>query len=175
MLFKIVAVGPRKKSALLRRYADGTFRETYIPTHGVDFATKNVKVGKQIIRLVIFDTWSQGLLDRLRPYYYQGATGAIVCYDITSRRSFKALESWMNEIDHHLGKIPRILVGMYVELTDPREVPIALAEAYAQEKEVPYIEVSAKTGEGIEEMFLVLTHKMLEALYLPNDKPPSME
>ena len=73
-LFKTIAVGTGGvgKTSLIRRFAEGFFLGTYVPTLGVDFATKEVQLGDQTIKLVLFDTGGQELLGRLRPYYYRG-------------------------------------------------------------------------------------------------------
>ena len=163
-LFKTIAVGSGGvgKTSLIRRFAEGTFLETYVPTLGVDFATKEVQLGDQTIKLVLFDTGGQELFGRMRPYYYRGANGALVCYDITAKATFEALEGWLSEIYHHVAPIPLLLVGTKTDLADHREVPRAHAEAYAREKRLHYIETSAKTGLGVDEMFLSLARMMLE-------------
>ncbi|MFQ5821714.1 MAG: Rab family GTPase [Candidatus Heimdallarchaeota archaeon] len=172
-LFKTIAVGSGGvgKTSLVRRFAEGTFLETYVPTLGVDFAIKEVQLRDQTIKLVIFDTGGQELFGRLRPYYYRGANGALVCYDITAKATFEALEGWLSEIYHHVGPIPLLLVGTKVDLAAHREVPCTLAEAYAQEKCLHYIETSAKTGLGVEKMFLSITRMMLEASMMDKMTP----
>ena len=162
-LFKTIAVGTGGvgKTSLIRRFAEGTFLGTYKPTLGVDFATKEVQLKDQTIKMVLFDTGGQELLGRLRPYYYRGANGALVCYDITAKATFEALDGWLNEVSLHVGTIPRLLVGTKADLAADREVPRAHAEAYAREKGLHYIETSAKTGQGVEQMFLSLARMML--------------
>jgi len=163
-LFKTIAVGSGGvgKTSLIRRFAEGFFLGTYVPTLGVDFATKEVKLGDQTIKLVLFDTGGQELLGRLRPYYYRGANGALVCYDIAAKATFEALEDWLREVSLHVGRIPRLLVGTKADLDAHREVPRAQVETYAQEKGLHYIETSAKTGLGVEQMYLSLARMMLE-------------
>ena len=163
-LFKTIAVGSGGvgKTSLIRRFAEGFFLGTYVPTLGVDFATKEVQLGDQTIKLVLFDTGGQELLGRLRPYYYRGANGALVCYDIAAKATFEALEDWFREVSLHVGRIPLLLVGTKADLDAHREVPRAQVEAYAQEKDLPYIETSAKTGLGVEKMYLSLARMMLK-------------
>ena len=163
-LFKTISVGSGSvgKTSLIRRFAEGTFRETYIPTLGVDFATKVITLGDNTIKLVLFDTGGQELLGRLRPYYYRGANGAIVCYDITSKGTFEALDGWINEIYIHVGKIPIIIIGNKIDLVDQREVPLEQAQAYADSRQLKYIETSAKSGMGVDDMFFALSSMMLD-------------
>ena len=164
-MFKTISVGSGGvgKTSLIKRFTEGTFLGTYTPTLGVDFATKEVQLGDLTIKLVLFDTGGQELFGRLRPYYYRGAHGAIICYDITAKGTFEALDGWLGEVSRHVGTIPRLLVGTKADLVAHREVPRAHADAYAQEKHLTYIETSAKTGLGVDQMFGALARMMLEA------------
>jgi len=176
-LFKTISVGSGSvgKTSLIKRFAEGTFRETYIPTLGVDFATKVLKIEEQTIKLVLFDTGGQELLGRLRPYYYRGANGAIVCFDITSKISFDSLDNWISEIYLHVGKIPLIIVGNKADLEGQREVSREQAEVFTQNKRLNYIETSAKEGKGVNEMFFSLSSMMLATSSQIKEMPPSFE
>lgn len=57
-LFKIVVVGDHNcgKSCILLRFAENTFRTDHISTLGVDFKLKTVKLGRDKIRLELWDT-----------------------------------------------------------------------------------------------------------------------
>ena len=74
-----------------------------------------------------------------------------------------------------MGTIPCILVGNKVDLAAHREVPRAHAEAYAQERRLHYIETSAKTGLGVDQMFGTLSRMMLEASCQLKEMPNSVE
>ena len=45
------------------------------------------------------------------------------------------------------------LIGNKIDKEDKREVSIEKANKFAQENNIPYFEVSAKTGEGIKNLF----------------------
>lgn len=171
-LFKAIAVGSGA-SSLIHRFAEFGFLKSFIHTIGVDIATKIVKIGDQTIKLLIFVIGGQKSFTRLRPYYYRGAKGAILCYDITSWSTFKAIYGWLNEIYIHLGSVPRILVGNKMDLANQQEVPRSYAEAYAQENGLSFIETSTKTGMGVDVMFATLARMMLEAACQLKDKPNS--
>ncbi|EJW75943.1 hypothetical protein WUBG_13149, partial [Wuchereria bancrofti] len=57
-LFKIVIVGDHNcgKSCILLRFAENSFRQDHITTLGVDFKLKTVKLGRDKIRLELWDT-----------------------------------------------------------------------------------------------------------------------
>ena len=46
-----------------------------------------------------------------------------------------------------------VAVGNKIDLSDKREISTEEARAHFEEKGVPYFETSAKTGEGVNELF----------------------
>ena len=64
--------------------------------------------------------------------YYRGAAGAIITYDITSRRSFDNLGVWLQQVkDFTDSKIVTILVGNKCDLSHLRTVPKEEAQKFA--------------------------------------------
>ena len=60
-LFKVLLIGDQQagKSALLKRFADGSFSENYMTTVGVDFVTKTTTLAGTTLNLQIWDTAGQ--------------------------------------------------------------------------------------------------------------------
>ncbi len=87
--------------------------------------------------------------------FYKDATGAFLIYDITNRDSFERMKNlWYNQVKTYsnLG-IRCILIGNKLDLVDKREVSINEGEAFAEEIDVDFVEVSAKTGENVQLAF----------------------
>ena len=161
--FKIISVGSNAvgKTSLIRRFTDNIFEETYIATLGVDFAVKQVRLQDCNVELKLFDTAGEEKFGTLRSYYYRGAQGAIVVFDLTRRKSFDWLNEWLKQVYINCGKISHILVGNKIDLPD-REVTMNEAEKYASSKGLSYIETSAKTGDNVERMFTYLANQILK-------------
>jgi len=162
-LFKIISVGSSAvgKTSLIRRFTENIFVETYIETLGVDFAVKRVPLQDCYVELKFFDTAGEEKFGALRPYYYRGAQGAIIVFDLTRRRTFDRVSEWLKQIYINCGKISSILVGNKTDLPD-REVPMSEGEKYASNKNLLYIETSAKTGDNVERMFTYLANQILK-------------
>ena len=71
-LFKIIIVGAGKvgKTSLTIRFAEDRFRESYLPTLGVDFLTKNLTADGKQIKLQLWDTGGQEFVMSLLPFYF---------------------------------------------------------------------------------------------------------
>jgi len=80
-------------------------------------------------------------------------------YDVTSRRSFESVETYFQQFEQNTkDHVVAVLVGCKVDLALRRrevshEEGVELAERFSatlQRGIVPFVETSAKTGEGIE-------------------------
>jgi small GTP-binding protein len=166
-LFKVIAVGDGAvgKTSITLRFSTGTFRDSYIMTIGVDFAVKTIEVptkeGTSKVKLQIWDTGGQERFSYVRPLYYKGAMGGIVVYDVTQSESFDNIPKWFNEVKSNRGSIPLLLVGNKVDLPD-RKVSAEQGTSIAKKYGVKYFEVSAKTGESIERLFVELSKQMVD-------------
>ncbi|RDE14998.1 MAG: hypothetical protein C4K48_05225 [Candidatus Thorarchaeota archaeon] len=159
-LFKIVVLGEGAvgKTAIVTRFSHGFFRTDYKTTIGSQFAVKNVEIVKSerekvTVKLQIWDVAGQSRFQILRPMYYRGSSGGILVYDVTRRRTFIVLQEWLEELHKALGKdIPLILVANKTDLPD-RVVEPSEGREFADSRSMPYVESSAKTGEGIIDIF----------------------
>lgn len=81
------------KTSLVLRFAEGHYRETSRnPTVGAFFITKRLTVQGMTAKIQIWDTAGQEQFKKLAPMYYKSAAAAIICYDVTSPKSFETLE-----------------------------------------------------------------------------------
>ena len=84
----------------------------------------------------------------------KGSVAALVVFDITVKDSFERSKIWVAELKRDFVKIKTIiLVGNKIDKVAHRKVSQAEAQEYADENEIPFREVSAKTGHGVTELF----------------------
>ncbi|UCE10220.1 MAG: GTP-binding protein [Candidatus Thorarchaeota archaeon] len=159
-LFKIVVLGEGAvgKTAIVTRFSHGFFRTDYKTTIGSQFAVKNIEIvddagTRTTVKLQIWDVAGQSRFQILRPMYYRGASGGLLVYDVSRKRTFIVLDEWLDELTKAINKeIPLVLVANKTDLPD-RVVEPAEGQEYARGKGMPYVESSAKTGEGIVDIF----------------------
>ena len=138
--FKIIFLGDQYvgKSSILNRFYQGKFEEDYQATIGLDFHSKNVNINGAPVRLLLYDTAGQEKFKSLIPMYIRDANIILVVYDITNKDSFTHTDHWVNETK---------------DLESNRLVATKEAEDYATEKGFLFFEVSAKTGDNVDELF----------------------
>ena len=86
--------------------------------------------------------------------YIRDANIIIVVYDITNKDSFIHTEHWVNETkDLKREDAIFVLVGNKIDLEENRTVSHKEAEDFAAEKGFLFHEVSAKTGDEVQELF----------------------
>lgn len=167
-LFKIVVVGDHNcgKSCILLRFAENTFRTDHVSTLGVDFKLKTIKLGRDKIRLELWDTAGMERYRTIYNSYYHSAHGVMCVYDMTSEKSFSNLESyWLTEIRKHAPQnAVLMLVGNKADLESERKVDFGRAEGLATRLGVSLYEVSAKTGINCDEAFHTLAAAMREKI-----------
>ena len=146
------------KTQLYSQLIDGTpLSTTYIPTPGVQFDKKYIKLDNEMLEMVCFDTAGAYIItNRLIVYYANKGEGAILIFDVTNKKSFLNLKSlWLPAFSHVMGtSFQFMLVGNKCDLVEEREVDYTTAKEYADSLNILYIEVSAKDGTNVEMMFV---------------------
>ena len=153
---KIIVAGAKAvgKTSLIRRYCTGKFQTDTLSTIGVDFMTKNVKLGTSEVHFSIWDFAGEHKFRQLFPAYCSGASGALILFDITNRETFEDLDDWIKLINNASDNIVKILIASKCDLADEREIPREEADSFLAENGLnKYVETSAKTGKNVEEAF----------------------
>ena len=154
--YKIAIVGNQHvgKTTILSRYKYETTDDTYAPTVGIDFLTKNVYLEDKTIRLIMWDTAGQERFKSLIPSYLKNANCVILTYDVTDKSSFSSLSKWLSDVkDNVVQRTFIILCGNKIDLNNKRVIPKEDAEKFCEENKIAYVETSATTGQGINELF----------------------
>jgi len=177
-LFKFIIIGDAGagKSCLLHQFIENKFKKGSSHTIGVEFGSKIISVGGdngRKIKLQIWDTAGQERYRSVTRSYYRGAAGALIVYDITNRDSYNHLTNWLADA-RTLARadISIIAVGNKCDLKDKRAVTFLEASRCAQENDILFLETSALTGEGVEEVFIkvarMILNKIEDGLIDPN-------
>ena len=165
--FKIVLVGDTTvgKTSIATRFVqpDIEFQERRPMTWRIgDLYNARFQLKGKSVLLQIVDTSGQLNVTSSLPQFYRGAHGAAVVFDVASWDSLVSVRQWVSMVREKCGnEIPIILVGNKTD-RKRREVNADTAENVRDEFNLFYIEVSAKTGENIDETFSVLTEQLMQ-------------
>ena len=155
-LLKYIIIGDSNvgKSNILVQYIYGRFNSEYLPTIGVEFGSKNVKIRDKYYRVQIWDTAGQEFYKSITRAYYKNSACALIVYDISSKETFDNVSSWIEDCSKNASNtINMVLIGNKSDLKDKREVNYEEGHELAEKFGIKFYETSAKTGENIQEIF----------------------
>ncbi|KAL7066424.1 hypothetical protein ACR3K2_31380 [Cryptosporidium serpentis] len=166
-LFKFIIIGDAGagKSCLLHQFIENKFKKGSSHTIGVEFGSKIITTGGKRVKLQIWDTAGQERYRSVTRSYYRGAAGALIVYDITNRETYNHLVNWLADA-RTLARVDISIIGVgnKLDLKDKRQVTFLEASRCAQENDILFLETSALTGEGVEEVFVKVTRLILSKI-----------
>ncbi|KAM6455602.1 rho-related GTP-binding protein RhoC isoform 1-T1 [Liasis olivaceus] len=171
----IVGDGACGKTCLLIVFSKDQFPEVYVPTVFENYIADIEVDGKQV-ELALWDTAGQEDYDRLRPLSYPDTDVILMCFSIDSPDSLENIpEKWTPEVKHFCPNVPIILVGNKKdlrndehtrrELVKMKQEPVKPEEGRDMANRINafgYLECSAKTKDGVREVFEMATRAALQ-------------
>ena len=157
-----IAVG---KTSIVRRYVDNEFSSQYFCTVGVEFKLKKITLqNRHIADLKIWDTCGEEKFRSLTRQYYHHAEAVVLVLDLTNKFTYSKLDSWINDIKQNgPNDIIITLAGNKKDLVDSREVNEQMIQGWLMDHhDIKYFEVSAQSGEGINEMFAYVGEELFK-------------
>jgi Ras-related protein Rab-5C len=162
--FKLVLLGESAvgKSSLVLRFVKDQFDDYRESTIGAAFLTQTVSLDDQTtVKFEIWDTAGQERYKSLAPMYYRNANCAVVVYDISQSASLEKARNWIRELQRQADpSIVIALCGNKSDLAERRQVSQEEAKKYAEEEGLMWGETSAKSGEGVNDIFLAIAKKL---------------
>mmetsp|Transcript_11111 Transcript_11111/g.11122 ORF Transcript_11111/g.11122 Transcript_11111/m.11122 type:complete len:403 (-) Transcript_11111:329-1537(-) len=171
------------KTSLVNRYTKDDFNHTLVGTVGVDFKCKRVDLEGETVNVQVWDTAGQEHFHRITQAYYGGSHAIMVVFDISDQRSLDSMSYWIQCIVTHASdSVPIMLLGNKKDLRDNTNHTCLPYEAGAQaaakateiakkrisisgdptvDRNILYMETSAKTAENVDEAFTALIKSII--------------
>ncbi|KAF6022427.1 Rho1 [Bugula neritina] len=171
----IVGDGACGKTCLLIVFSKDQFPEVYVPTVFENYVA-DIEVDAKQVELALWDTAGQEDYDRLRPLSYPDTDVILMCFSVDSPDSLENIpEKWTPEVRHFCPNVPIILVGnkkdlrndsqTIKELMKMKQEPVKMDQGRAMADNISafgYLECSAKTKDGVREVFETATRAALQ-------------
>jgi len=150
------------KTTLLHRYISGTFLENSEMTIGVKFHQKRTNIEDDEINFQLWDFGGQQQFRHMLPRYVLGAQGALLLFDLTRIGTLFNFEDWVNILRKHKEDLPILLIGTKFDLEEEIQADDDyVLDLKEQFKFFDYIKVSSKTGENVDDIFEIISRKVI--------------
>ncbi|XP_033724965.1 ras-related protein Rab-13-like [Pecten maximus] len=163
---KIAVIGNNTvgKTSLSLRFIYGDFHPGYFHTRGGDIYLKQIKVHDQTVNLKLVDTAGHPYQRSLIGPLYKDADGVIILYDVTSEKSFNALDDWIIAAQENNCR-EVVLVGNKLDLckdSKKQEEVTNELKLIADRHNLRHYLVSAKTNLNVNRPFNRLLREVLQ-------------
>jgi len=161
--FKVVLVGDPTvgKTSIILRFVDNNFIADNVTTNGVNIKSRVIQFGKKSVKIVLADTAGQERFRTISRSMYREADAVIVVYDQTVEKTFSSMRFWVNEVDKYANENTRkFIVSNKIDLN--AVVPSANGKHFADELDLPFVEVSAKLDTNVDTLFQTLVQSVGE-------------
>eukprot|EP00397_Hematodinium_sp_SG-2012_P052201 GEMP01061597.1.p1 GENE.GEMP01061597.1~~GEMP01061597.1.p1 ORF type:complete len:213 (+),score=49.58 GEMP01061597.1:66-704(+) len=164
---KVVLLGDASvgKTSIVTRFVNNRFSDSIEATVGAAFSTRALALDTQPPRTVKFEIWDTAGQERFRslaPLYYRGAAAAIVVCDLTAPETFNRAQDWISELREGTGSQDCVIALVCNKSDLPAVMSTFAAKEYAQNERLIYMETSAVTGEGVQQVFEALGMRLVE-------------
>ncbi|KAJ5073188.1 ras-like protein [Anaeramoeba ignava] len=161
IIIVLVGSGSVGKSCTALRYIQSKFVEDYDPTIEESYR-KMVIVDQIATMLEVIDTAGQEEYRSVRDKNLKIGDGFLVVYSIISTESFLQISSLHQAISQIKSSknFPTVTTGNKLDLEKQREVPKKDGEKIAEKFSSSFIEISAKTGQFVNDAFEELIRKI---------------
>ena len=181
---KLICVGDCHvgKTTMLLRYLKDQADQNIPATLGVSYIHRKIVLNGNTYHLTVSDTAGQEKFAPLVPMYYNRADFAFIVFDLTSPPSFERVKFWESQLalaKNYLERpIQRVVVGNKCDLKERIAISQDIIKKYCAELGLKYYEISALTGENVNEMWEdILTHGNWEPVanvdFEPSPDPPA--
>ena len=172
---KILVVGcsGTGKTSFVRRWTQGKFKDSYLPTVVSEFGFKIYKSNEKFYRIQLWDIGGQDKSLTMAKIFARDSHGCVVVSDSTDLKTLEDTLNWKNIVSEEAefidgGKIPFILVQNKVDLIENREnfnkIENDTKKISEDNNFNKYFMTSVKKNINVEESMIFLIEKIIEKL-----------
>lgn len=166
---KIIILGDSSvgKTTLIHNFINEEYRADFKATLGMDLSTGFVTVDDQQVQIDIWDTAGTERFLSIGQQFYRGTDACILVADLTNHETLVHLRMWRDGIVDAIEMgdplmFPFVIFANKADLSENRKVSSEELREFGKMYNCPVFEVSAKTGENVEEGFITVVRRFLE-------------
>jgi small GTP-binding protein len=156
------------KTSLVRRFVSNVFSDHYRTTIGVTVEKKSVTVDNQEVMLMLWDLYGEDEFQRLRDSYLRGSSGYILVMDGTRKATLDTALALHEMATRAIGAVPFVSIINKADVRSEWEID-ECAIQQLRERGWPVLFGSAKLGQGVEELFVMLATQIVRPPALSRD------
>ncbi|XP_023216847.1 GTP-binding protein YPT1-like [Centruroides sculpturatus] len=163
LIYKLILLGDFNvgKSSIFYRFKEDIFREYSNVTLHIENCSKNIEVDGKYITLVLWDTVGTERFRTLTRNYFRNSHVCLLIYSVSDPDSLLGLAQWLQDANNYAESALKVLVGNKCDLPSSVDEQKLTEFAHYHNCDIVF-QVSAKTGEGIHELFHIISQKLLE-------------
>ena len=165
--FKILIIGDSDvgKTSLLSKYLknEKVISEN-LPTIGVECQSKEITIDNKTYIIQFWDTAGQERFKSIVKSFYRGAHGIIYVCDVMNKESYNRLNDWFHNVNEVTSQCQGIIIGNKIDI-EGRIVSHEDLINISQQIHCDFFETSAITGINVNEAFLDIIQKVVNAKY----------
>ena len=166
--YNVILVGDCSvgKTSIINRFIDNRFNRNLKNTINIEFRIKSIKYDSNtVIDLKIWDTCGEEKFHSITKNFYHDADGIFIIFDLSNIKSFNNIKLFLKDINDvcNMNNKTIMIIG------NKNDIPIIeqkvkdkdinkLIEKY---NEIKYLDVSARSGNNIGEMFFQICKLIL--------------
>ena len=156
------------KTSLIHRFCQDKFQDNYQLTIGGNLFQKVVKLENgHIIKIHIWDTIGLEKFRSMTRLFYKYSSAALLVYDVSNSETLESLYYWVKELNENIDQTNFIIsvAGNKYDLPDEKKI-ITFNDGlnFCKDQNITvFSEISAKTGVGVNQLFVSLAQKVYEA------------
>lgn len=152
---KVIFIGDSNvgKTCIIGQCTNGRFMGETTSTLSSNYSLVTVNTPESKIRFQLWDTAGDEKYRSIVPMFYRGSQAAVVVYSVDDRSTFDDIDYFVDSLKSNLdiSAVALYLVANKVDLTARAVSPLE-GEERAKAIGAAFMEVSAKTGENIQEL-----------------------
>jgi len=148
------------KTSLVARFVKSIFSDKYLTTVGVKIDKKEIIIDGENLTLMLWDLAGKDAVNQIKPEHLRGCSGYVLVADGTRADTLKTATELHDLARQAAGDVPCSVVVNKADLRDQWEVNAAQLHLLEDSVRPPLL-TSAKTGDGVEQLFVDLATRIL--------------